>query len=101
MPDKLPLEFHPEALAELERAKQWYERQRHGLGESFFQEITAAITRIWEAPNIWPEFREGTRRFLVHRFPFAVLYSQRSNRVIVVAVMHLRRRPGYWRSRLR
>lgn len=43
MPDKLPLEFHPEALAELERAKQWYERKRHGLGESFFQEITAAI----------------------------------------------------------
>ncbi len=43
MPDKLPLEFHPKALAELERAEQWYERKRHGLGESFFQEITAAI----------------------------------------------------------
>jgi plasmid stabilization system protein ParE len=101
MADKPSVEFHPEALAELERAKQWYERQRHGLGQSFFQEITAAITRIQEAPSIWPEFRQETRRFLVHRFPFAVLYSQRSNRVLVVAVMHLKRRPGYWRSRLR
>ena len=67
MADKLPLEFHPEAFAELERAKRWYDTQRHGLGESFFQEITAAITRIQEAPNIWPESRQGTRRFLVHR----------------------------------
>lgn len=100
MADELPLEFHPEALAELEQAQLWYEGQRHGLGDSFFQEITAAISRIREAPNTWPEFRQGTRRFLVHRFPFAVLYSQRSNNVLVVAVMHLKRRPGYWRSRV-
>lgn len=101
MPDKLPLEFHPYALAELERAKQWYDRQRHGLGESFFQEIVAAISRIQEAPIIWPEFQQGTRRFLVHRFPFALLYTQRSNSLLVVAVMHLKRQPGYWLSRLR
>ena len=43
MADKPSVEFHPEALAELERAKQWYERQRHGLGQSFFQEITALL----------------------------------------------------------
>ena len=101
MADKLPLEFHPDALVELDQAKQWYDGQRHGLGESFFQEIASAMTRIQEAPNIWPEFRQGTRRFLVHRFPFAVLYSQRSNSVLVIAVMHLKRRPGYWQSRLR
>ncbi|MDH5667929.1 MAG: hypothetical protein OEY86_07960 [Nitrospira sp.] len=46
MVDRLPLEFHPDALAELEQAKRWYDRQRHGLGESFFQEIAAAIARI-------------------------------------------------------
>jgi toxin ParE1/3/4 len=101
MTNKLPLEFHPDALAELEQAKQWYDRQRHELGESFFQEIGAAITRIRETPNTWPEFRSGTRRVLVHRFPFAVVYSQRANNLLVIAVMHLKRRPNYWRSRLR
>jgi hypothetical protein len=95
-----PLEFHPEALAELERAKAWYDEQRLGLGESFFQEIIAAITRIRETPNTWPEYQRGTRRFLVHRFPFAVIYSQRATNLLVVAVMHLRRRPGYWKDRL-
>lgn len=100
MASELPLEFHPEALAELERAKAWYDGQRPGLGESFFQEITAAISRIQEAPNTWPAYGQGTRCFLVHRFPFAVIYSQRSNGLFVVAVMHLKRRPGYWQSRL-
>lgn len=101
MTNALPLDFHPDALAELERAKRWYDRQRQGLGESFFQEISAAITRIQEAPKTWPEFGQGTRRFLVHRFPFAVVYSQHANRLLVVAVMHLNRRPDYWQSRLR
>lgn len=95
-----PVEFHPEALAELERAKAWYSTQRLGLGESFFQEITTAISRIRETPNTWPEYQRGTRRFLVHRFPFAVIYGQRSTGLLVVAVMHLKRRPGYWKERL-
>lgn len=100
MASELPLEFHPEALAELERAKAWYEAQRFSLGESFFQEITTAITRIRETPVTWPEYKGGTRRFLVHRFPFAIIYSLRSSAILVVAVMHLKRRPGYWISRL-
>lgn len=62
---------------------------------TFFEEIDTAITRIQEAPNTWPEFRQGTRRFLVHRFPFAVVYSQCANSLLVVAVMHLKRRPDY------
>ena len=100
MASELPLEFHPDALAELERAKAWYDGQRPGLGESFFQEITTAITRIRETPTTWPEYQRGTRRFLVHRFPFAVIYSQRSTGLLVVAVTHLKRRPDYWKERL-
>jgi hypothetical protein len=100
MAGDLPLEFHPDALAELERAKVWYDAQRPGLGGSFFYEITAAVSRIRETPNTWQEYKRGTRRFLLHRFPFAVIYSQHSNSLLVVAIMHLKRRPGYWQSRL-
>lgn len=101
MEHNLPIEFHPEALAELERAKVWYDGQRPSLGESFLHEITTAITRIRETPNTWPEYQRGTKRFLVHRFPFAMIYRQRAAGLLVVAVMHLKRRPGYWRSRVR
>ncbi len=100
MTSEQSVEFHPDALAELERAKAWYEGQRPGLGESFFQEITTAISRIREAPITWPDYRKGTRRFLVHRFPFAIIYSRQSVGLFIIAVMHLKRRPGYWQSRL-
>lgn len=100
MESKQPVEFHPDAFAELERAEAWYDGQRPGLGESFVYEITAAISRIRETPKTWPEYKHGTRRFLVHRFPFAVIYSHRASCLFVIAVMHLRRRPGYWHSRL-
>ncbi len=100
MASEQSVEFHPDALAELERAKAWYEGQRPGLGESFFQEIRTAISRIREAPKTWPDYRQGTRRFLVHRFPFAIIYIQQSVGLFVIAVMHLKRRPGYWQSRL-
>ncbi|MDP3089109.1 MAG: type II toxin-antitoxin system RelE/ParE family toxin [Nitrospira sp.] len=100
MAGELLLEFHPAALDELERAKAWYDAQRPGLGGSFFYEITAAVSRIRETPNTWPDYKQGTRRFLVHRFPFAVIYSQHAHGLLVVAIMHLKRRPGYWQSRL-
>ncbi len=80
----------------MERANAWYEAQRIGLGESFFHEVTTAISRIREVPNTWPEYIRGTRRFLVHRFPFAVIYSAISTGLLVLAVMHLKRRPGHW-----
>ncbi len=51
MEHNLPVEFHPEALAELERAKVWYDGQRPSLGESFFHESTSAILRIREVPE--------------------------------------------------
>jgi plasmid stabilization system protein ParE len=100
MEHNLLVEFHPEALAELERAKVWYDRQGARLGESFLHEITTAISRIRETPNTWPEYQRGTRRFLVHGFPFAIINRQQAGGLLVVAVMHLKRRPGYRQLRL-
>ena len=100
MPSEQRVEFHAEALAELEHAKVWYERQQSGLGDSFFQEITAAISRISDTPKVWPQYAAGTRRVFLHRFPYAVIYHQRPQDILVVAVMHLKRQPGYWKARL-
>ena len=52
MVSEQPLEFHPEALDELERAKAWYSAQRHGLGESFFLEITMLSLEFWKLPTL-------------------------------------------------
>ena len=91
--------FHPEAVAELLGAAEWYEDQEPGLGRSFALEVTASILRILDFPEGWPVLEGEVRRCLVHRFPFGILYVEENKEVFVLAVMHLHREPGYWRYR--
>ncbi len=91
--------IHPDADRELEQAQTWYEERVAGLGRMFFSEIESAVLAIQNSPETWPNYVTGTRRFLVHRFPFAIVYRHNAGMIQVIAVMHLKRRPGYWRSR--
>jgi len=61
--------------------------------------LDRAIERIADAPSRWPAFRHGTRRFLLRRFPFSVVYREAGETVQVIAVAHGRRKPGYWKGR--
>lgn len=91
--------FHPEAEAEFEEAVAFYEDHAEGLGLDFAAEVREAINRAVTMPLAWMQIEEGVRRVLVHRFPFAVLYSENDERVFILAVMHLRREPNYWVQR--
>ena len=62
-------------------------------------ELDRAGMAIVDLPQAWPLFEGGTRRFLLRRFPYQLIYRQRADEIEVVAVMHQRRRPGYWRRR--
>ena len=95
----LPITFHHEAFAELEQAKTWYEDQAEGLGDIFFQEVQYALSQIHQTPQTWPLYNLGTRRFLIHRFPFAIVYKDTSTEIKFLAVMHLKRKPDYWKKR--
>jgi len=92
--------FHPEAEEEFEAAVAWYEEREAGLGLDFAAEVREAVRLAQSMPLAWPSMEENIRRVLVHRFPYGVLYSIESDRLHILAVMHLRRRPGYWRERL-
>lgn len=91
--------IHPDADRELEQAQTWYEERVAGLGAKFFSEIESAALNIQSSPDTWPNYVKGTRRFLVHRFPFAIVYRHDDQLIQVIAVMHLKRRPGYWARR--
>ncbi len=93
------IDVHPEVYEELEEARSWYEEHAAGLGDDFLDEIERAIAAIKKAPEAWPVYSDATRRFLVHRFPFAILYRFDENKIELVAAMHQRRKPGYWRDR--
>jgi len=95
----MTFDFHPEAEAELNEAVSFYEAAETQLGEEFLLEVFATIRTILSHPRAWPVLEGEVRRCLVNRFPYAVLYSIEPDRVFVLALMHLHRRPGYWKTR--
>ena len=93
------VELHPEAAVEAQATREWYDERSPALGKAFLAELDRAIDRIVESPDRWPKFRAGTRRYLMRRFPFMVIYRQVGEVIQVLAVAHARRKPGYWRHR--
>ena len=89
------------AREEFAAAVRWYEEQRPGLGADFFNRLTEATSLIEAQPHIGtfdPETR--TRRVLVHQFPYQVVYYVSDKEIVIVAVAHMKRRPGYWKDRI-
>lgn len=100
LPLEFQLEFHPEARAEFEAAVEHYEAERRGLGRTFADAVRVATRHIAEAPAVGAPFTGGTRRIFIRRFPYALIYATDERTVVVLAVAHFRRRPGYWRTRV-
>jgi plasmid stabilization system protein ParE len=94
------VEFHPEAQDEFISAAQFYESQTRGLGLNFILTVQRSYERLRDSPATGPPFGRRLRRLLVPKFPYGLLYRLEPERIYIVAVMHLHRRPGYWRSRL-
>jgi len=91
--------LHPEVLAEFGEAVAFYQDRAPGLGQEFFAEVQRVLKSIGENPSMGSPLAPPFRRFLCRRFPFGVVYREDDNGVLAQAVMHLRRRPGYWRDR--
>lgn len=101
----LRVEFHPEALAELEADVLWYEARERGLGAEFFQAIVVVAQGAAEVPDRWPLFPDVrpalvVRRRVLHRFPYVLAFKVYGERLVVLAVAHARRRPRYWVHRV-
>lgn len=94
--DELPLYFHPDASQEAQDAYEWYLVRSHHIAEAFREALEAAGNAIRQSPQRWPEYLFETRVFAMKRFPFAVVYRARENRIEIIAVAHTSRRPEYW-----
>ncbi|MFH1572412.1 MAG: type II toxin-antitoxin system RelE/ParE family toxin, partial [Acidobacteriota bacterium] len=77
----------------------YYEAREVGLGYDFALEVSSAIQRIVAHPRSWPVLDGDVRRCQTNRFPYGVLYAVEESQVLIVAVMHLRREPEYWKHR--
>jgi toxin ParE1/3/4 len=98
------LVFSAEARRELREAAVWYESRSSGLGLALLTAARECFRRIEANPaagslvDRWPE-AGGVRRLLLKKFPYCVIYIELEAHVRVLAFAHLRRKPGYWKSR--
>ena len=93
------VEFHEEAAREFLAAIDWYFSRSEEVASRFVVQVTSAVQLIAESPQCWPSHSLGTRKFVLRRFPFLVIYRERTDVIQVLAVAHSHRRPGYWKTR--
>ena len=92
--------FHSEAEQELADAVSYYDCARAGLGDEFLAVVESRVSEATHDPASWPEISSGVRRIRIPRFPFDLIFAETAQGLVVLAVMHHHRRPGYWSDRI-
>jgi plasmid stabilization system protein ParE len=95
------LEFFEDAAAEIEGDRAWYRQRSPSAEAGFLRELDHAVQQVTDAPTQWPHYLAGTRRYVFPTYPYSLVYFIEDDVIHVVAVAHDKRRPGYWRKRLR
>ena len=92
--------IRPEAEDDLKEAFFWYEDKRQGLGYDFLLQVEAGLRFIERNPKVFPPEYKGTRKYLVKRFPYKIIYLLEEERIIILAVIHIKRSPILTKERI-
>jgi hypothetical protein len=92
--------FASTAELELKEAMEFYESARTGLGGEFLGEVEATTNLIESFSRAWTSLSSRTRRCRTHRFPYGLFYQVRSDEILIISVMDLRRDPKRWEQYL-
>ena len=95
------VELDPEAMTKAHEAFHWYAKRSQWAADGFIAELDVAVARISEQPRLFAAYLHSTHRYVLKRYPYAVVYREQPDLIQVVAVAHCKRRPGYWKSRVR
>ena len=96
----MKVRFASTAEQELKEAMEFYESSRTGLGAEFLAEVEATTNLIESFPRAWTSLSSRTRRCRTHRFPYGLFYQVRSDEILIISVMDLRRDPKRWEQYL-
>jgi plasmid stabilization system protein ParE len=99
----IELRWHPAAAREAQSARRWYlvDQDAPDVARRFHVALQRAVQQIAQSPERWPVLVDDLRKRPLRGFPYRVVYQVRSDHVLIVAVMHERQRPKYWRGRTR
>lgn len=94
----MTVQWHPDDLAEADAATEFYRDKRRGLAQRFLDSLEEAVNRVEQHPHIYRDVEPGIRKCRISTFPYALIFRDGST-IEIVAVMHMRRKPGYWKDR--
>lgn len=94
------LRIQAPAQEEINQAFNWYFERSPVAAGAFLAEIDACMSHIVEHPQLYPAYTTNTRRRVLSRFPYSVIFQEQEEFILVVAVAHAKRRPGYWQGRI-
>lgn len=90
-----------DADAEMHKTARYYDDNKEGLGDVFLNELERLLHSIFDAPKLGVLISENIYRRVMKRFPFNILYTTDDSEILIVAIMHHRRLPGYWEGRIK
>jgi toxin ParE1/3/4 len=94
------LRFLVEAQEEINSAFDWYFQRSLRTADAFLAEIGASLAQIVSNPQLYPQYTKNTRRRVLERFPYAVIFQEKDDIILIVAVAHAKRRFNYWLGRV-
>ena len=92
--------LHTDAAVEMNEAARYYEERAPGLGLSFIKAVERSVDQIMANSEAYQLVGEDIRRKIMKGFPYSLLYAIESDRIRIIAVAHMKRRPDYWQYRL-
>jgi plasmid stabilization system protein ParE len=95
-----PVSVHPEAEAEADGAFEWYWARSEPAALGFDAVLRIAFSALRRNPRIYAPYLLGTRRIMLNKYPFFVVFRELTRKIQIVAVAHTKRRPGYWKRRI-
>ena len=94
------LHFKPQVYDDIQIVHDWYEEQRIGLGEDFLLALEESYAKIRQTPKIYQVIYKHIRRNLVRKFPYGIFFIIEEDKIIVIAVLHTKRKPSDWITRI-
>ena len=96
----MQIEFIEPALIELDDAFEYYNLQASDLGKKFVDEVLETIEIISKYPLSYPKNSESTRKAVLRKYPYNLIYSLFKDKIYIIALAHQNREPEYWIDRI-
>jgi plasmid stabilization system protein ParE len=94
------LRIRSEAREEIDSAFEWYFQRSPKAAVAFLAEVDASLVQVATHPQLHPRYTKNTRRCIIEKFHYSLVFQEKDDAILVIALAHPKRRFGYWRGRV-